>query len=262
MHPDIAELVRYAGRKANVSVVTNGFLLRNGVIEALNEAGLNNLTVSVDTLHADPTPLHPEVVPVVEDAAGAAAEPGEVRRARDGGALRIVEGRLPGADRRDRWDGLPDVREPDPQRQGLCHDRRRAVPGAVRGLLRRGKPFTFLDYEYGKRCSPGRRRTGSAAPARATCTWTSTGSSSCAPRNWARLGKPLEEYTQADLDANAKTHKGCEEGLLGWLRVPLLAGGQRQAGVPEGGGARLFAGHDVRQQPQEAAHGSCSPTPR
>ena len=41
-------------RKANTSVVTNGFLLRNGVIESLNEAGLNNLTVSIDTLHADP----------------------------------------------------------------------------------------------------------------------------------------------------------------------------------------------------------------
>ena len=55
MHPEIAELVRYAGRKANVSIVTNGFLLRNGVIESLNEAGLNNLTVSIDTLHADPS---------------------------------------------------------------------------------------------------------------------------------------------------------------------------------------------------------------
>jgi molybdenum cofactor biosynthesis enzyme MoaA len=55
MHPDIAELVAYAGRKSNTSVVTNGFLLRNGVIDALNKAGLNNLTVSIDTLHADPT---------------------------------------------------------------------------------------------------------------------------------------------------------------------------------------------------------------
>jgi len=55
VHPDVAEIVRYAGRKSNTSVVTNGFLLRNGVIQALNEAGLNNLTVSVDTLHADPT---------------------------------------------------------------------------------------------------------------------------------------------------------------------------------------------------------------
>jgi len=55
MHPDIAELVAYAGRKSNTSVVTNGFLLRNGVIESLNEAGLNNLTVSIDTLQADPT---------------------------------------------------------------------------------------------------------------------------------------------------------------------------------------------------------------
>ena len=27
-----------------------------------------------------------------------------------------------------------------------------------------------------------------------------------------RLGKPILEYTKADLDANSKTYKGCEEG--------------------------------------------------
>ena len=27
-----------------------------------------------------------------------------------------------------------------------------------------------------------------------------------------RLGKPILEYTKADLDANAKTYKNCEEG--------------------------------------------------
>src|SRR3989304_6642605 len=33
MHPELAEIVAYAGRHSNTSVVTNGFLLRNGVIE-------------------------------------------------------------------------------------------------------------------------------------------------------------------------------------------------------------------------------------
>ena len=83
MHPDIAELVAYAGRKSNTSVVTNGFLLRNNIIEALNAAGLNNLTVSIDTLHADPDALYPEVAALVADAAGPTAAAGEVRRARD-----------------------------------------------------------------------------------------------------------------------------------------------------------------------------------
>src|SRR5256885_2206740 len=40
MHPDIAEIVVYAGQKSNVSLVTNGFLLKNSVIESLNRAGL------------------------------------------------------------------------------------------------------------------------------------------------------------------------------------------------------------------------------
>src|SRR5258708_40112079 len=47
MHPDIAELVRSAGRKANLSIVTNGFLLPNRVIERLNRPGLNHRTAIV-----------------------------------------------------------------------------------------------------------------------------------------------------------------------------------------------------------------------
>ena len=86
MHPDIADLVAYAGGKSNTSVVTNGFLLRNGVIESLNEAGLNNLTVSIDTLHADPT----QFIAFLEDTAGAATEARPLRCSRDCGSLRIV----------------------------------------------------------------------------------------------------------------------------------------------------------------------------
>jgi MoaA/NifB/PqqE/SkfB family radical SAM enzyme len=55
MHPDIAELVRYTKSKRGGSnlatIITNGFLLTKKNILDLNEAGLDFMQVSVDTLH-------------------------------------------------------------------------------------------------------------------------------------------------------------------------------------------------------------------
>ena len=54
MHPDIVEIVAYANRKNQVSITTNGFLLKEKLIKQLNEAGLSNLQISIDALDADP----------------------------------------------------------------------------------------------------------------------------------------------------------------------------------------------------------------
>jgi MoaA/NifB/PqqE/SkfB family radical SAM enzyme len=55
MHPDIAELVRHTKSKRGGSnlatIITNGFLLTEKNIRALNEAGLDFMQVSVDSLH-------------------------------------------------------------------------------------------------------------------------------------------------------------------------------------------------------------------
>lgn len=55
MHPDIAELVRHTKSKRGGSnlatIITNGFLLTKKNILDLNEAGLDFMQVSVDTLH-------------------------------------------------------------------------------------------------------------------------------------------------------------------------------------------------------------------
>jgi MoaA/NifB/PqqE/SkfB family radical SAM enzyme len=55
MHPGIAELVRYVKGKRGGSnlatIITNGFLLTKKNILDLNEAGLDFMQVSVDTLH-------------------------------------------------------------------------------------------------------------------------------------------------------------------------------------------------------------------
>jgi MoaA/NifB/PqqE/SkfB family radical SAM enzyme len=55
MHPHIAELIRHTKSKRGGSnlatIITNGFLLTSSNIQALNEAGLDFMQVSVDSLH-------------------------------------------------------------------------------------------------------------------------------------------------------------------------------------------------------------------
>ncbi|MBI5201097.1 MAG: radical SAM protein [Elusimicrobia bacterium] len=55
MHPQIAELIKYTKTKRGGSnlttIITNGFLLTGPMIRDLNEAGLDFMQVSVDSLH-------------------------------------------------------------------------------------------------------------------------------------------------------------------------------------------------------------------
>jgi MoaA/NifB/PqqE/SkfB family radical SAM enzyme len=214
MHPDIIEIVKYARRKANVSIVTNGFLLRNGVIEELNRAGLNNLTVSVDTLKADRTRFIQK-------------------------SFQSLKTRLARLQNLARFDvhvtavlcesSKDDFRELVREVQGmgfrmsinLLHNSRGYIDIQGQPYLdlfeefyRNGKPFTFLDYEYGKALLSGE-----------TPDWVcKTGSrylyidengdvQMCASQmNRKNFVKQIVDYTPADLSRNAKTAKGCEEG--------------------------------------------------
>jgi hypothetical protein len=54
LHPDIAEIVAHIrGRGLLASLITNGYLLSQRLIEALNDAGLDYLQLSVDNLAPD-----------------------------------------------------------------------------------------------------------------------------------------------------------------------------------------------------------------
>jgi MoaA/NifB/PqqE/SkfB family radical SAM enzyme len=212
MHPDIAELVRYAGRRANVSIVTNGFLLRNGVIEALNEAGLNNLTVSIDTLKADPTRFIQK-------------------------SLRSLRTRLTRLQNLARFDvhvtavlcesSKDDFRELVEEIQSfgfrmsinLIHNARGYI--TIKGdpyvdlyedFYRNGKPFSFIDYEYGKKLLEGETPEWKCRAGARYMYVDEHGDVQLCASQLGRLGKPIVEYTKADLDANARTEKGCEEG--------------------------------------------------
>jgi MoaA/NifB/PqqE/SkfB family radical SAM enzyme len=212
MHPDIAHLVTYAGRKSNTSVVTNGFLLRNGVIEALNAAGLNNLTVSVDTLHADPSRYIQK-------------------------SFRSLKTRLERLQRLARFDvhvtAVLCESSKDDFKQlmreieafgfrmsvNLIHNHKGYV--TIEGepyldlyehFYREGKPFTYLDYEYGKKLLQGERPDWKCRAGARYLYVDEHGNVQLCASQLGRLGKPILEYTGADLREHSRTNKGCEEG--------------------------------------------------
>jgi MoaA/NifB/PqqE/SkfB family radical SAM enzyme len=212
MHPEIAEIVAYAGRRSNTSVVTNGFLLRNGVIEGLNEAGLNNLTVSIDTLHADPARYIQK-------------------------SLRSLRTRLERLQRLARFDvhvtavlcesSRDDFRQLVREVQGygfrmsinLIHNAKGYVTVGGQPYLdlyedfyAEGQPFTYLDYEYGKKLLQGERPEWKCRAGARYLYVDEFGKVQLCASQLGRLAKPIEEYTSADLREQSRARKGCEEG--------------------------------------------------
>jgi MoaA/NifB/PqqE/SkfB family radical SAM enzyme len=212
MHPDVAEIVAYAGRRSNTSIVTNGFLLRNGVIEKLNEAGLNNLTVSIDAVHADPSRYIQKT-------------------------LRSLRTRLERLKRLAHFDvhitavlceGSKDefkqfVHEINDlglrMSVNLIHDGKGRV--SISGqpylelyeyLYQKGKPFTQIDYEYNKKLLQGETPSWKCRAGSRYLYVDEFGKVQLCASQMGRLGKPIEEYTFADMREQSKTYKGCEEG--------------------------------------------------
>lgn len=212
MHPDIAAIVRYAGRKANVSIVTNGFLLRNSVIEELNAAGLNNLTVSVDTLKADRSRYIQKSFQSLK-----------TRLARLQALAKFdvhVTAVLCESSRDDFRELTREVQDMGFRMSvNLIHNSKGYI--AINGqpyvdlyedFYDRGKPFTFIDYEYGKQLLNGETPDWVCKAGARYLYVDEHGNVQLCASQLGRFEKPVLEYTQADLDEQAKTPKGCEEG--------------------------------------------------
>jgi MoaA/NifB/PqqE/SkfB family radical SAM enzyme len=212
MHPDIAELVSYSARKSNVSMVTNGFLLRNGVIESLNEAGLNNLTVSVDTLHADPSRFIHK-------------------------SFRSLKTRLERLQRLARFDvhvtavlcesSKSDFKQLIDEIKAfgfrmslnLLHNSKGYIDiggpeymELYEHFYDEAQPFTYLDYEYGRKLLAGEEPEWTCRAGARYLYVDENGDVQWCASQLGRFVKPILEYTKADLDEQANLKKGCEEG--------------------------------------------------
>ena len=239
MHPQIAEIVSYAGTKANTSVVTNGFLLRNGVIEGLNDAGLNNLTVSIDTLHADPTRYIQKSLRSLRT---------RLERLRKLARFDVHVTAVLCESSKDDFAELIDEIGAFGFRMSvnLIHNAKGYVTIGGQEYLdlfeefyQRGKPFTYLDYEYGKKLLKGETPDWKCRAGARYLYVDEFGNVQFCASQLGRLNKPIEEYTQPDLKEHSQTEQRMRRRMLGRMRLPLLAGGQRQAAVYQVSAQRL-----------------------
>ncbi len=212
MHPDVAEIVAYSAHKSNVSLVTNGFLLRNGVIEALNTAGLNNLTVSIDTLRADPSRYIQKSFQSLKS---------RLERLRRLARFDVHVTAVLCESSRD--DFLQLLKEIDSfgfrMSVNLIHNAKGYV--AIGGqpyldvyedFYRNGKPFTYLDYAYGKKLLQGERPDWKCRAGARYMYVDEDGLVQLCASQMGRLAKPLLDYTARDLKEQSQSRKGCEEG--------------------------------------------------
>jgi MoaA/NifB/PqqE/SkfB family radical SAM enzyme len=220
MHPDIYEIIRYARTKGFVKVmmISNAYLLSESRVRKLNDAGLQELQISVDGVKTNDItvkvldPMRPKLeavaraakFPVVLSAVLGAAPPDEVLEVvtfakehgfrprvlvlHDGnGQLKLSSGELETLERIKRSLGE--------RRFGEAHDYRTRLltEGRAPFKCRAGSRYLYVD-EFGvvRLCSQTR----------------------------SRFGIPLEEYSFSELQRQFDTKKDCaDECTLGCART-------------------------------------------
>lgn len=212
MHPHIAELVAYANYRSQVSVTTNGFLLSDGLIQQLNAAGLSNMQLSVDTLDADPSryiqkslkwlaPKLERLSRLAEFDVHVTIVLCESSKSQFGATVRAVKSL-----------GFPIS-------VNLVHDEYGKVeihgPEYVEiweEHFRNGRPFSFIEYEYGKRLLSGERPIWKCRAGARYLYVDEFGNVQYCSSQRGRLNKPVADYTREDIRRQSHTYKGCEGG--------------------------------------------------
>ncbi len=212
LHPQIAEIVAYANRQAQVSMTTNGFIISDKIISGLNEAGLSNMQVSIDALMPDRSGYIQKsmksILPKLE----------RLRRlAQFDVYVNLVLCENSKATFKETLAEL--------QRLGfnvminLIHNDRGEVDiGGAEYLelwehhYQNGNPGSFIEYEYGKRLLQGERPEWQCRAGARSLYVDEFGNVQFCHAQRGRLNKPLVEYTREDLRQQSSTYKGCEAG--------------------------------------------------
>jgi MoaA/NifB/PqqE/SkfB family radical SAM enzyme len=226
LHSRLHDLVRYAARRAQVSVTTNGFLLDRRTIERLGEAGLANLQVSIDALRPDRTHYVQKTLrslaPKLDRLALHAQFDVHVTTVLCSETLA-------------EFDELMRALERYPFRisVNIVHDAHGqvAVGGpefveAWRRYFREGRPFSFMEEDYGTRLLSGERPSWTCQAGARFLYVGEDGTVELCSAQRGRIGKNVLEYTESDLAVHRDRSKGCEEGcsVLCVYRDSLLDG--------------------------------------
>jgi MoaA/NifB/PqqE/SkfB family radical SAM enzyme len=212
LHSRIADLVRHAAKRAQVSISSNGFLLDRDKIEQLGDSGLANLQISIDGIRPDARhyvqkTLH-SLRPKLDRLAAHArfdvhlttvlcpetlAEFDELMRELERYPFRISINIVHDEH------GQIGVQGPEFERAWQRH-------------FASGRPFSFIEEDYGRRLLSGERPNWTCQAGARFLYVGEDGMVELCSAQRGRIGKPITEYTKADLDAHRREPKGCEKG--------------------------------------------------
>jgi MoaA/NifB/PqqE/SkfB family radical SAM enzyme len=212
LHSRIDDVIRYGARRAQVSMTTNGFLLDDELIARLGDAGLSNLQLSIDALSPDRERYLQKTLRSLRPKLDRLAA-----RARFKVHVTVVLC----AETIDVFPELMRELTAYPFRISInpVHDERGQVKvhgPAFEAVWKRhyaeGRPFSYLEQEYGGRLLSGERPRWTCRAGSRFLYVDEDGKVELCSAQRGRLGKPITEYTERDLDAQRQGKKGCEEG--------------------------------------------------
>ena len=212
LHTELPEVVAFGGRRAQVSVTTNGFLLTEKLIGRLNAAGLANMEVSIDAVTPDQTGYIQKSLKTLRP---------KLRLLRRFATFDVLVNMVLCDETRGQFeDAIGELGDLGiPVTIDLLHDARGriAISGDEYAALWRRfyvdrTPQALLDQVYGARLLAGERPSWHCRAGARFLYVDEFGNVQFCSAQRGRLNKPLLEYTQQDIREQARASKGCEEG--------------------------------------------------
>ncbi|MDH3217566.1 MAG: radical SAM protein [Candidatus Krumholzibacteria bacterium] len=212
MHEDIDKIVLHAGRYAQTSMTTNGFLVGGEIIERLNKAGLSHMQVSIDTLKPSGDMYIQKSMKTIHNKLELLR-----RTAKFSVHANIV---LCEESQPDFKELVSELRRLNiPVTVNLLHDDRGRVSIGGDSYVdlwehhhRTSKVISFIEYEYGKELLTGKSRQWSCRAGSRHLYVDEFGNAQFCASQRGRLNKPIVECTPADLQHYGNESKGCEDG--------------------------------------------------
>jgi MoaA/NifB/PqqE/SkfB family radical SAM enzyme len=212
MHPELPEIVAHADRRAQVSITTNGFLLTADLIKLLNQAGLANMEVSIDSVRQDRTGFIQKCLRTVEPKLRLLRQ-----QARFDVAVNLVLCDRTKEDFKETVGRINDLGFP------VSIDLLHGPTGAIEiggpeyaslwtHYYAKATPFCFLERDYGARLLRGERPRWKCRAGSRFMYVDEWGNVQLCSAQRGRLGKPVVEYTRDDARAQHRAYKGCEQG--------------------------------------------------
>lgn len=212
LHSRIADVIRYAGRHAQVSMTSNGFLLSDDLIEELNQAGLSNMQLSIDALDPDADryiqktfkSLRPKLHRL-ECLAKFGVHCNLVLCEQTLGDFDRIKKEL--------------ERFPFAVAINLIHDGNGEVQIQGKDYLEKwnqhfesGKAVSFIERDYGAALLEGRRPNWQCRAGSRYLYVDEFGKAQFCSSQIGRLDKPIVDFTRDDLKIHSRSTKGCESG--------------------------------------------------